>query len=810
MTKEKFKTISLHQEMQRSYLEYAMSVIVGRALPDARDGLKPVQRRILFAMHELGLTPERPFRKCARVVGDVLGKYHPHGDQAVYDALVRLVQNFSTKYPTLDGHGNFGSVDDDPPAAMRYTETRLAPIANEALLQEIDSKTVSFSDNFDGSQKEPDVLPAQLPFLLLNGSSGIAVGMATNIPPHNLGEIIDALILLTKDNNIDENKLNNIVLGPDFPTGGEIIYTDSIKEFYEKGRGSITMRGVIHPEELNLGKGKHKRNALVITELPYQISKAGWIEKLADLVNNNKINGIADIRDESDRDGMRIIIEVKRDINQELLISELHKKTTLQTNFGAIFLAIVNGKPIQLSLKEYLNHFLKFREATIRKRTEYYLSLTIEKLEILEGFSIAVKNIKKIIEIVQNSKDVSEAKFTLCEYLNLQEKQADAVLSMPIKKLTALERNQINKNIEELNEKKKSLQKILNQRDILLSNLIEELKTLKKKYNKKRKTKIIKNLNQQGNEKLIQKQIIKDFIDKEMKIIIDNKFYLKKIQINNYRKFIELNNGYLNNKNNFIFSCEMSEYLKIFAFTTSGKIININWQSIIKNDCKLDNKLLNNTNPSEILNFHHFKNNQQNFLCLLTEDGRFKKITINNEMINTNRIFSIIKQKKENKIINSFISNENEFLIVITSIGRIFKFSLSNSYIIPASKQSQGSNLIKLLPQEKIIFGCNCKEDGFIIIASKKGKFFKININEISNSHIYKMGYLNEKIKLKNDTYIKIFSNSQYCVLETNKGKIAKINPKTIAIKNKYLFDTDFLQIQEDENVKTISCLDYL
>tara|TARA_Y100001978_G_scaffold183441_1_gene181057 strand:- start:327 stop:2759 length:2433 start_codon:yes stop_codon:yes gene_type:complete len=810
MTKEKFKTISLHQEMQRSYLEYAMSVIVGRALPDARDGLKPVQRRILFAMHELGLTPERPFRKCARVVGDVLGKYHPHGDQAVYDALVRLVQNFSTKYPTLDGHGNFGSVDDDPPAAMRYTETRLAPIANEALLQEIDSKTVSFSDNFDGSQKEPDVLPAQLPFLLLNGSSGIAVGMATNIPPHNLGEIIDALILLTKDNNIDENKLNNIVLGPDFPTGGEIIYTDSIKEFYEKGRGSITMRGVIHPEELNLGKGKHKRNALVITELPYQISKAGWIEKLADLVNNNKINGIADIRDESDRDGMRIIIEVKRDINQELLISELHKKTTLQTNFGAIFLAIVNGKPIQLSLKEYLNHFLKFREATIRKRTEYYLSITIEKLEILEGFSIAVKNIKKIIEIVQNSKDVSEAKFTLCEYLNLQEKQADAVLSMPIKKLTALERNQINKNIEELNEKKKSLQKILNQRDILLSNLIEELKTLKKKYNKKRKTKIIKNLNQQGNEKLIQKQIIKDFIDKEMKIIIDNKFYLKKIQINNYRKFIELNNGYLNNKNNFIFSCEMSEYLKIFAFTTSGKIININWQSIIKNDCKLDNKLLNNTNPSEILNFHHFKNNQQNFLCLLTEDGRFKKITINNEMINTNRIFSIIKQKKENKIINSFISNENEFLIVITSIGRIFKFSLSNSYIIPASKQSQGSNLIKLLPQEKIIFGCNCKEDEFIIIASKKGKFFKININEISNSHIYKMGYLNEKIKLKNDTYIKIFSNSQYCVLETNKGKIAKINPKTIAIKNKYLFDTDFLQIQEDENVKTISCLDYL
>ena len=811
MTKEKFKTISLHHEMQRSYLEYAMSVIVGRALPDARDGLKPVQRRILFAMHELGLTPERPFRKCARVVGDVLGKYHPHGDQAVYDALVRLVQNFSTKYPALDGHGNFGSVDDDPPAAMRYTETRLAPIANEALLKEIDSNTVTFSNNFDGSQKEPDVLPAQLPFLLLNGSSGIAVGMATNIPPHNLGEIVDALIFLIKNKNANENELNNIILGPDFPTGGEIIYTENIKEVYLKGRGSITMRGVIHPEEIILGKGKHKRNALIITELPYQISKAGWIEKLAELVNNNKINGIADIRDESDRDGMRIIIELKRDINQELIISELYKKTTLQTNFGAIFLALVNGKPIQLSIKDYLNNFLKFREETIRKRTEYHLSLTIEKLEILEGFALAVKNIKKIIEIVQNSEDVSEAKFILCKSLNLIEKQADAVLSMPIKKLTNLERNQINKNIDELNNQKKSLQKILNQREILLSNLVNELKNLKKKYNQKRKTKILKNHDQECDDKSIHKQIIEDIINKDMKLIIDNKFYLRKVQSNNYKKFIELKNGYLNTKNNFIFTCNINKNLKIFAFTITGKIINIDWQSLINNDCKLDNKLLNNTNPSEILNFHCVEEGMESFLCLLTEDGRFKKITINKEMVNTNRIFSIIKQKKENKIINSFISNQNEVLIAITSIGRIFKFYLSNLYITPSSKQAQGSNLIKLLPQEKIIFGCNCKKDNEIMIATKKGKFFRVKISEISNSHIYKMGYLNEKIKLKNDSYIKILTNNQYCILETNKEKIAKLSPKNIDIKsNKYLYDINFIKFQEDEYIQDLTCLDYL
>ena len=508
---------------------------------------------------------------------------------------------------------------------------------------------------------------------------------------------------------------------------------------------------------------------------------------------------------------MRIIIELKRDINQELIISELYKKTTLQTNFGAIFLALVNGKPIQLSIKDYLNNFLKFREETIRKRTEYHLSLTIEKLEILEGFALAVKNIKKIIEIVQNSEDVSEAKFILCKSLNLIEKQADAVLSMPIKKLTNLERNQINKNIDELNNQKKSLQKILNQREILLSNLVNELKNLKKKYNQKRKTKILKNHDQDCDDKSIHKQIIEDIINKDMKLIIDNKFYLRKVQSNNYKKFIELKNGYLNTKNNFIFTCNINKNLKIFAFTITGKIINIDWQSLINNDCKLDNKLLNNTNPSEILNFHSIEEDIESFLCLLTEDGRFKKITINKEMVNTNRIFSIIKQKKENKIINSFISNQNDVLIVITSIGRIFKFYLSNSYISPSSKQSQGSNLIKLLPQEKIIFGCNCKKDNEIMIATKKGKFFRVKISEISNSHIYKMGYLNEKIKLKNDSYIKILTNNQYCILETNKEKIAKLSPKNIDIKsNKYLYDINFIKFQEDEYIQDLTCLDYL
>jgi len=528
MDKNKFTSISLQEEMQRSYLEYAMSVIVGRALPDARDGLKPVQRRILFAMYELGLTPDKPFRKCARVVGDVLGKYHPHGDQAVYDALVKLVQNFSTKYPTLDGHGNFGSVDNDPPAAMRYTETRLAPIAHKGFLEEIGSETVNFSNNFDGSQKEPDVLPAQLPFLLLNGSSGIAVGMATNIPPHNLGEIVDCLIALVKNKDISIKKLSNIIKGPDFPTGGELIFNQAIEELYKTGKGSITIRGVINNEEINLGKGKHKRNALIITELPYQISKAGWIEKLADLVNSGKIIGISDIRDESDRDGMRIVIELKKDSNTELVISNLYKKTTLQTNFGAIFLALIKGKPVQLNLKKYLNYFLEFREETIRKRTFYFLKNTLDKLEISEGLSKATKNIKKVIATIEESENSVQAKSKLVENFFLSEKQANSVLDMPLKKLTNLEKNQIDNDIKNLEEKKNYFQKLLNERELLLELLIEELLVLKKKYNVIRKTKIIKNINQSEELETLNNQILEDFINKKTKLYIDNRLYLKR------------------------------------------------------------------------------------------------------------------------------------------------------------------------------------------------------------------------------------------------------------------------------------------
>ncbi len=800
MDKKNFTSISLQEEMQRSYLEYAMSVIVGRALPDARDGLKPVQRRIIFAMYELGLTPDKPFRKCARVVGDVLGKYHPHGDQAVYDALVKLVQNFSTKYPTLDGHGNFGSVDNDPPAAMRYTETRLAPIAYKGFLEEIGSETVNFSNNFDGSQKEPDVLPAQLPFLLLNGSSGIAVGMATNIPPHNLGEIVDGLVALVKNKDISDKKLSSIIKGPDFPTGGELIYSRAIEELYQTGKGSITIRGVVNTEEVNLGKGKHKKNAIIIKELPYQINKAGWIEKLAELVNAGKIIGISDIRDESDRDGMRIVIELKKDSNSELVISNLYKKTTLQTNFGAIFLALIKGKPVQLNLKKYLNYFLEFREETIRKRTFYFLKNTLDKLEISEGLSKATKDIKKVIAIIEESENSVQARSKLIEKFFLSEKQANSVLDMPLKKLTNLEKIQIDNEIKNLKEKKNYFQKLLNERELLLELLIKELLILKKKYNVIRKTKIIKNINQNEELETLNNQILEDFINKNTKLYIDNRLYLKKMILSNYKKSFEVVNKIIDNKNIQKFICNIEKNIKLIGITNTGKVFNIYWESSFNKDYKLDNKILGNIHANEIINFHSIKKETRNYLCILNSDGRFKKVLFDEDMIRSNRSFTITKLKNNLKTIDSFISNESKDLIILTSIGRIFKFNLSNKFLTPTSKQSQGLIIAKLLPTEKIVSCCTFHDGENIFLISKRGKIFCINSSDIYCSNEYSLGYLNEKTQLKNDYFLKIMASNHYLDIETNKNKSARLDPNKLNFKsNKSNFLIDFLKLDNDE-----------
>jgi len=487
---ERIIQTDLRNEMSRSYLEYAMSVIVGRALPDARDGLKPVHRRILYAMYELGLTADRPYRKCARVVGEVLGKYHPHGDTAVYDALVRMAQDFSMRAPLIDGHGNFGSVDNDPPAAMRYTESRLQALTSDSLLEDIENETVDFIDNFDGSQQEPTVLPARLPQLLLNGSSGIAVGMATNIPPHNLGELIDGVLALIADPEIDDRHLMAIIPGPDFPTGGQILGRSGIRETYTGGRGSITMRGVAAVETLEV-KGRPDRDAVVITELPYQTNKAALIERIAELVNDKKLDGISDIRDESDRDGMRIVIELRRDAYPQVVLNNLYKLTPLQNNFSAYMLALVKGEPVVLNLRGMLQVFLDFRIETIERRTRHLLRKAEERDHILLGLLIALEHLDAIIALIRAAADTASARQQLMDRFSLSELQADAILQMQLRRLTALEADKIRLEHEDLLARITDYKDILARRERVLELIETELRQLRDRFDTPRRTEIL-------------------------------------------------------------------------------------------------------------------------------------------------------------------------------------------------------------------------------------------------------------------------------------------------------------------------------
>lgn len=487
---ERIIQTDLRNEMSRSYLEYAMSVIVGRALPDARDGLKPVHRRILYAMYELGLTADRPYRKCARVVGEVLGKYHPHGDTAVYDALVRMAQDFSMRAPLIDGHGNFGSVDNDPPAAMRYTESRLQALTSDSLLEDIENETVDFIDNFDGSQQEPTVMPARVPQLLLNGSSGIAVGMATNIPPHNLGELIDGVLAMIADPEIDDRRLMTIIPGPDFPTGGQILGRSGIRETYTGGRGSITMRGVAGVETLEV-KGRPDRDAVVITELPYQTNKAALIERIAELVNDKKLEGISDIRDESDREGMRIVIELRRDAYPQVVLNNLYKLTPLQNNFSAYMLALVKGEPVVLNLRGMLQVFLEFRIETIERRTRHLLRKAEERDHILLGLLIALDHLDAIIALIRAAADTASAREQLMERFRLSDLQADAILQMQLRRLTALEADKIRLEHEDLLARIADYKDILARRERVLELIETELRQLRDRYNTPRRTEIL-------------------------------------------------------------------------------------------------------------------------------------------------------------------------------------------------------------------------------------------------------------------------------------------------------------------------------
>ncbi len=521
-TLSRVQTVNIEDEMKESYLSYSMSVIVGRALPDVRDGLKPVHRRILYGMNEVGNVWNRPYKKSARVVGDVMGKYHPHGDSAIYDSLVRMAQGFSMRIPLVDGQGNFGSVDGDSPAAMRYTEVRLSRISSE-ILEDLDKETVEFYPNYDGGELEPSVLPTKVPNLLLNGSSGIAVGMSTNIPPHNLGELLDAVVAQIRNPDITIDKLIEIMPGPDFPTGGFVSGRDDIRSAYTTGRGIVRMRAKVLIEKQKKGD----RDVIILTELPYQVNKARLAQKIAELVREEKIKGISDIRDESDREGIRLVIDVKLGEHAQVVLNQLYKHTQMYTSFGIIMLALVRNQPKVLNLKELLAHFIEHRKEVITRRTQYELRKAEERLHLLEGFKIALDNLDEIVELIKGSESPAVARAGLVRTFSLSERQAQAILEMRLQRLTALERDKILGERRELIETVAKLREILGSEKLILDLAVEELTELKEKFGDARRTEIVEDVGEISIEDLI--------TDEEMVVTTTYGGYIKSIPLSVYR-----------------------------------------------------------------------------------------------------------------------------------------------------------------------------------------------------------------------------------------------------------------------------------
>lgn len=798
-SEEQIVPISLHTEVQRSYLEYAMSVIVGRALPDIRDGLKPVHRRILYAMHELGLMPDRPFRKCARVVGDVLGKYHPHGDQAVYDALVRMVQDFSSRYPLLSGHGNFGSVDNDPPAAMRYTETRLAGIGSSALLEEVGEATVDFIDNFDSSQQEPVVLPAQLPNLLLNGSSGIAVGMATNIPPHNLGEVVNGLVALIDRPNLSNEKLFELIPGPDFPTGAEIISRKGIHDAYRTGRGSIPIRGVTSFEEIRPGKGKRSRQAIIVTELPYQVNKASWITKIASLVNQGKIDGIVDIRDESDRDGMRVVIELKREAQPHLILNDLYKMTPLQTNFGALMLAIEDGQPRQFSLREILEAFLSFREETLIRQYSHELEQKQDREHIVAGLLIALDDIDDVIDILRNAPDGTTAKVQMKQQLDLTDRQADSILAMPMRRLTGLEQQKLRDEAEELADRISELESLVEDRNVLMKALKKELRALKKKFGDERRTRI-QTAEERKKEQEVLEEIAAEESEEEFVLEFTRKGYVRRISGKSYRKRRKTKQApthkTLEEFDDVDLQVEVTNPVQeVLVLTREGKAYTVRVGDIPITSARQKGVPLISLLPASVGNTPEDivtqivlnEDRLQQQLILITSKGKVKRLPTEEMTSISGRGLTAVKLKGDDTLEFAFTASLGSDLILASSGGRLLRFRIDEDQLPEMSRTAQGPQGIRL-PKSEHLVGCvPVKPKDTLLLISSKGYAKRILVSNFKTSNRGGIGSQSFKFSLKSDYLAAMnlaVSDANFAVL-TNEGRSAKLPIATVPLQGR-------------------------
>ncbi len=802
-TMDKIIPIDIKQEMKKSYIDYAMSVIVGRALPDVRDGLKPVHRRILYSMHELEITYEKGYRKCARIVGDVLGKYHPHGDSSVYDALVRMAQDFSIRYMLVDGHGNFGSVDGDGAAAMRYTEAKMSKITSQ-MLRDINKETVDFTPNFDGEEREPVVLPARFPTLLVNGSSGIAVGMATNIPPHNLTEVINAVIMLIDNPEAITEDFMTEIKGPDFPTGGIILGRSGIRSAYETGRGRILVRSKAEIEEHN------GRNRIIVSEIPYMVNKANLIESIANLVKEKKIDGISDLRDESDRDGMRIVIELKRDANANVVLNRLYKHTKMQDTFGVIMIALVNNEPKVLNLKQILTHYLNHQKDVVKRRTIFDLDKANARAHILEGLKIALDNIDAVISLIRASKTTQEAKDGLIEKFNLSEKQAQAILDLKLQRLTGLERDKIEDEYNELMKTIAYLQSILNSEEILLNIIKDELIEIKTKYGDDRRTLIEKNPYSFEDEDLID--------DDDIVITLTHGGYIKRLPADTYNaqkrggRGIQ---GVTTKEDDFVEHILITPTLNnILFFTNKGKVYKLKGYEIPEGGRTAKGTNIVNMLPLDpdeniqaVMSIRTF--DSDNYLLMGTKSGMVKKTSLDKfENIRKNGL-NAINLKEDDEIVGVRITKGDDEVLFVTKYGYSIRFS--EKEVRNMGRTTTGVKAITLRDDDIAVSMIIAKPDEELLVISEKGFGKRTAIENYTLQRRGGKGIKTYKISEKTGNVVsaRVVRDVDEIMLINSNGIIIRINVSDISTTSRNAMGVTLMKTGEDVNIVAVAKINY-
>ena len=803
----KIVPVNIREEMKRSYIDYAMSVIVGRALPDVRDGLKPVHRRILYSMNELGMYPDKPFRKCARIVGEVLGKYHPHGDSSVYEALVRMAQDFSTRYLMVDGHGNFGSVDGDGAAAMRYTEARMHKIT-QSMLADIDCETVEFQPNFDGSLQEPTVLPVRLPMLLLNGVSGIAVGMATNIPPHNLCEVVDGTIALIDNPNITIPELMGYIKGPDFPTAATIVGTSDIKQAYETGRGSITMSAVSGFEEISGGAGRQSRTAIVVTEIPYQVNKALLIEKIADLVKDEKIKGISDIRDESDREGMRIVIELKRDAKPDVVRNNLYKFTQLETTFGVNMVALCGQQPRLMNLYEVLNEFVEHRIEIVTRRTIFFLKKAKVRAHILAGLIIALGSIDEVIELIKKSKTTDTAREGLMSRFGLDADQANAILEMQLRRLTGLEQDKVKAEYDELLKKIDEYESILASRQKILDIIKTELLEDKEKYGDERKTQIVPERGEVTIEDLTP--------NTPMAVFITHQGYLKRIPLDTFERQNRATRGKSGIKTKedddiqHFFTAMMHD--KVLFFSSKGTVYSLNVYDFPEGGRQSKGLPIINVLPIDqdekitavvpVSNFSHELN-----LIMLTKKGNIKRIELDNfSNIRRNGIIAIGLDEGDSLNWVKLAKSMDE-IIIGTSCGMAIRFPIKD--LRPLGRSAKGVISMKLRSGDEIV-GCDIiprDYDADLLVVTSDGFGKRTKLSEFRAQNRGGIGLIATKFKTSASRLVAltIVEDSDDIMLVTANGVVTRINAGSISQQGRPATGVRAQNLNEGDSVVSVN-----